>query len=290
MKIIYANEEIKKWSRSSKKEGKTIGFVPTMGALHEGHLSLIRNAKKRADLVVVSIFVNPTQFGPHEDFELYPRDTEKDLKALEAEQVDVVFIPDESSMYGDGYRTYIEVEHLTDKLCGASRPGHFRGVTTVVAKFFNLIQPNTAFFGRKDYQQLVVIRKMVEDLNMDLKIVGCPIIREHDGLALSSRNRYLSMEERNQGLLLSKTLKLISKMMQNQALSLLEVRDAAMNFLMKNSKDNFALEYLEWVNADNLERIEQLEGFQGTITIAMAAQVGKTRLIDNIQVEVEDHA
>ncbi|QRN86368.1 pantoate--beta-alanine ligase [Clostridia bacterium] len=290
MKIIYANEEIKKWSRSSKKEGKTIGFVPTMGALHEGHLSLIRNAKKRADLVVVSIFVNPTQFGPHEDFELYPRDTEKDLKALEAEQVDAVFIPDESSMYGEGYRTYIEVEHLTDKLCGASRPGHFRGVTTVVAKFFNLIQPNTAFFGRKDYQQLVVIRKMVEDLNMDLEIVGCPIIREHDGLALSSRNRYLSMEERNQGLLLSKTLKLISKMMQNQALSLLEVRDAAMNFLMKNSKDNFALEYLEWVNADNLERIEQLEGFQGTITIAMAAQVGKTRLIDNIQVEVEDHA
>ena len=198
----------------------------------------------------------------------------------------MVFIPDKQSLYPDGYRTYVDVEHLTDHLCGARRSGHFRGVTTVVCKLFNLVQPDKAFFGRKDYQQLVVLTKMVEDLNMDIEVIGCPIVREPDGIAMSSRNRYLSEEERAQGLLLSRTLKIVSEAMQDAHVSLYEVKKIALEYLEINSNKSFDLEYLEWVNAKDLERIEHLEGFKGIITVAMAARVGKTRLIDNTQVEV----
>lgn len=287
MRIIGDLDEIRKWSKRVKQEGKSIGFVPTMGALHEGHLSLVRKARKESELVVVSIFVNPTQFGPNEDFELYPRDRERDLMLLEAEQVDIVFLPDSQNMYGKGHQSYVEVEHLPNKLCGLGRPGHFRGVTTVVTKLFNLIQPDTAFFGLKDYQQFVIIRKMVEDLNMGIKIVGCPIVRESDGLALSSRNVFLNKEERKQGLLLSKTLELVNEVMKDPTLTLHEIKKVAQDYLRGKSNSSFKLEYLKWVNADDLEEIEQLEGFQGRVTLAIAARVGKTRLIDNLQVEVE---
>lgn len=288
MKIIHELKEMKEWSKSVKKDGQSLGFVPTMGSLHEGHLSLVREARKESDQVVVSIFVNPTQFGPNEDFDSYPRDTERDLALLAEENVDVVFIPDMQSIYPAGYRTYVEVEHLTGGLCGAGRPGHFKGVTTVVCKLFNLVMPDKAFFGRKDYQQLVVLTKMVEDLNMDTEVIGCPIVRERDGIAMSSRNMYLSDDERQQGLLLSGTLKLVKEYMQAFHMSLDEVKKAAMTYLSTYSNESFDLEYIEWVNAKDLEKIERLEGFVGTITVAMAARVGKTRLIDNIQVEVHN--
>jgi pantoate--beta-alanine ligase len=288
MKIIHELKDMKEWSKSGKKDGQSLGFVPTMGSLHEGHLSLVREAREESDLVVVSIFVNPTQFGPNEDFDSYPRDTEGDLALLAKENVDVVFIPDMQSIYPTGYRTYVEVELLTDGLCGAGRPGHFKGVTTVVCKLFNLVQPDKAFFGRKDYQQLIVLSKMVEDLNMDTEVIGCPIVRERDGIAMSSRNMYLSDDERQQGLLLSGTLKLVKEYMQAFHMSLDEVKKAAMTYLATYSNDSFELEYIEWVNGKDLEKIERLEGFVGTITVAMAARVGKTRLIDNIQVEVHN--
>ena len=288
MKIIHELKEMKEWSMSVRAEGKTLGFVPTMGALHEGHLSLVREAKKNTDVVVVSIFVNPAQFGPNEDFDRYPRDAGGDLKLLEREKADAVFLPDLMTIYPEGYRTYVEVEHLTDHLCGAGRPGHFRGVTTVVAKLFNLVRPDKAFFGRKDFQQLVVIAKMVEDLNMDTEVIGCPIVREQDGIAMSSRNRYLSEAERNQGLLLSKTLRMVRELMEDPHLSLDEVKKAALAFLEEKSNESFELEYIEWVNAKDLEVIEELEGFDGEITVAMAARVGRTRLIDNMQVEVHN--
>lgn len=207
MVVVKNIDEMKKICRELRKE-KTIGFVPTMGYLHEGHLSLVRRSKKENDITVVSIFVNPTQFGPNEDYNSYPRNLNRDASLLEKEDVDYVFIPEIEQMYPKDYSTYINEESLSRHLCGRSRPGHFRGVCTVVTKLFNIVKPNRAYFGQKDAQQFRVIRRMVRDLNMDVEVIECPIVREPDGLAMSSRNIYLSTEERNQALALNRSLKI----------------------------------------------------------------------------------
>jgi len=196
MRVIETISDLKAIIRTQKNLGRVIGLVPTMGYLHEGHLSLVNMSRQNNDYTVMSIFVNPTQFGPNEDFDRYPRDLERDLKLAEAAGVDVVFAPSVKEMYPDGYKTYVNVEGITEVLCGKSRPGHFRGVTTIVTKLFNIVEPHRAYFGQKDAQQVAVIKKMVKDLNMNVEIITCPIVREEDGLAMSSRNVYLSPEER----------------------------------------------------------------------------------------------
>ncbi len=214
MRVIKSPFEVKKISDNFRKEGKIIGFVPTMGYLHEGHLSLVRRSKKECDVTFVSIFVNPIQFGPNEDFERYPRDEKRDLELLSKEGVDYVFIPEVHDMYPADYSVYVDETELSKYLCGARRPGHFRGVCTVVTKLFNIVKPHKAYFGKKDYQQFRIIERMVRDLNMDVEIVPCPIIRETDGLAMSSRNVYLTPEERKDAVCLYKSLQLASKMIR----------------------------------------------------------------------------
>ncbi|HBF69599.1 MAG TPA: pantoate--beta-alanine ligase, partial [Thermotoga sp.] len=215
MKIIETIEEMKKFSEEMREKKKTIGFVPTMGYLHEGHLSLVRRARDENDVVVVSIFVNPTQFGPNEDYERYPRDFERDRKLLEKENVDCIFHPSVEEMYPPDFSTYVEETKLSKNLCGRSRPGHFRGVCTVVTKLFNIVKPHRAYFGQKDAQQFRVLRRMVRDLNMDVEMIECPIVREPDGLAMSSRNVYLSPEERQQALSLYQSLKIAENLYLN---------------------------------------------------------------------------
>ncbi len=211
IKIVDNVKDMQALSNRIKKEGRIISFVPTMGALHEGHLSLMRVAKEKGDFLVVSIFVNPTQFGPNEDFNKYTRDLEGDIKKIREIGVDVVFSPDVNEIYPEGFETYVEVQELQKPLCGQFRPGHFKGVTTVVLKLFNIIKPDIAVFGEKDYQQLLIIKKMVRDLHLEIEIIGMPIIREEDGLALSSRNAYLSHEDRTRALALSESLREIEK-------------------------------------------------------------------------------
>ncbi len=215
MKIIRAVKEMQEASEAFRKEGKKIGFVPTMGYLHEGHLALVRKARELADVVAASIFVNPRQFGPAEDLSRYPRDFERDRTLLEWERTDVLFFPDVPEMYPEGYSTYVEVEELQDRLCGLSRKGHFKGVATVVAKLFNAVKPHFAVFGQKDYQQLKVVERMVKDLNMDVEIVGHPTVREEGGLAMSSRNAYLSAGEREKALLIHASIKKVEELFRN---------------------------------------------------------------------------
>ncbi len=260
--------------------GQTIGFVPTMGALHEGHLSLMRRARGENDIVVSSVFVNPTQFGPSEDFKRYPRDLERDMALSEKVGVDVVFAPEPSDMYPEGYSTYVEVDRLTKTLCGASRPGHFRGVTTIVLKLFNIVRPRRAYFGKKDFQQLVVIRRMVEDLNLDVEVVGCPIVREPDGLAMSSRNAYLSEEERASALSLFRSFELAEKMIRDGERDARTVERAMREFIASHPHVR-EIDYVSAVDARTLELVDTLE--DGTV-IAVAAWVGKARLIDNYEV------
>jgi len=260
-----------------RKHGKSLGLVPTMGALHEGHLSLVRTAKARCDVVAVSIFVNPLQFGPNEDLGKYPRTYQRDVELLEKEGVDILFSPSPEEMYPAGAVTYVTVEGLSDKLCGKSRPGHFRGVTTVVAKLFHIVQPDCAFFGQKDAAQIAIIRRMVCDLNIPVEIVICPIVREPDGLAMSSRNAYLSPQDRKSALVLHAFLKQISSQFDQGE------RDAAA--LIAAGKKVFSLEpavcldYLEIVDPDTLNPVERLNG---PSLAAVAAYVGSTRLIDNV--------
>ena len=224
MEIIKEIEVMNKKAEEWRKNGKIIAFVPTMGYFHEGHLSLFRIARKKGDILVVSIFINPIQFGPTEDFKSYPRDLERDKSLAEKEKVDVLFVPSEKDMYPEGYQTFVEVTKLTNHLCGLSRPGHFKGVTTVVAKLFNIVKPHIAFFGFKDYQQYLVIKRMVKDLNFSIEIVGCPIVREPDGLAMSSRNTYLTPEQRKSALSLFKGLKLAQEMIdKGERLSLIHI-------------------------------------------------------------------
>ncbi len=260
----------------------SVGFVPTMGYLHEGHLSLVRRARSECQHVVVSIFVNPTQFGPGEDYQRYPRDEARDLALLEREGVDLVFVPSAAEMYPEGFATWVEVSGpLTERLEGASRPGHFRGVATVVLKLFNLVQPHRAYFGEKDAQQLRVVRRMVSDLNLPVEIVPCPTVREPDGLAMSSRNVYLSPEERTQALALSRALELARRLVREEGLrDAAELRRRLEDFLRRSP--GVALDYVSVAHPETLAELERIEG---PALVLLAARVGPARLIDNALIE-----
>ncbi len=276
--IIEVREQIKQW----KKEGLTIGFVPTMGFLHQGHESLIRQAAKENDRVVVSIFINPTQFGPSEDFAAYPRNLEKDQALCEKAGAFLVFNPLASEIYFENASTSVNVTDLSEGLCGAKRPVHFGGVCLVVSKLFNIITPDKAYFGEKDAQQLAVIKRMVRDLNYDIEIVGCPIIRETDGLAMSSRNTYLSSEERKAALVLSKSLNLAK-----EALIKGEKSQKNLFGIIKNiieAEPLARIDYIEIIDSETLKPIEELTS---NILLALAVYIGKTRLIDNFTWEVK---
>jgi pantoate--beta-alanine ligase len=288
LKIIRNINEMQKYSdsirRAARKTPHVIGFVPTMGYLHEGHLSLVKAAAKESTKVVVSIFVNPAQFGPNEDFSKYPRDEERDLSLLEEiKEVDCVFIPSADEMYPEGYATYLNVENeMTKVLCGLSRPGHFKGVTTVVAKLINAVKPDKMFLGHKDMQQVIILTKMMKDMNYDTGVVICPTAREKDGLALSSRNSYLSPEERNTAPALYKSLQMAESMAE------LGERDAAVivrEIKRKLKEEKVEIDYVEVVNPYTLEKTDRISG---EALIAAAIYVGKTRLIDNTIIRTND--
>ncbi|HEX5607506.1 MAG TPA: pantoate--beta-alanine ligase [Candidatus Binatia bacterium] len=276
MQIIETVSAMRDWSEREWRSGRRIAVVPTMGFLHEGHLSLVRDAKKHADRVVVSIFVNPTQFGPGEDFAAYPRDFERDCRLLEKEQIDIVFHPALGAMYPDGAETYVEVEKLSLPLCGAMRPGHFRGVATAVAKLFNMIRPDVAIFGKKDYQQLQVIRRMVRDLSMEVEIVGHPIVREPDGLAMSSRNAYLTPDERRAALCLCRSLCKAERLVRRGETSAQSLLSFVRAELAQEPLAN--LEYVKLCDPETLIDIETLDR---SALLALAVRFGKARLIDN---------
>lgn len=274
--ISKVRAAVKAW----KKEGLTVGFVPTMGYLHEGHKSLIDAARKENDRVVVSIFVNPMQFGPTEDLESYPRDLKKDSALCEAAGVDLIFHPEPEEMYADGFCSYVDMNGLTTELCGKTRPIHFRGVQTVVLKLFHIVTPDRAYFGQKDAQQLAVIRRMVKDLNVDTQIIGCPIIREADGLAKSSRNTYLSEKERQAALVLSRSLKAGKALVDAGETSAAAIKSAITAELEKEPLAK--IDYVDVVDFDTITPVETLDG---SILVAIAVYIGKTRLIDNFIVE-----
>lgn len=277
--VIRTITEMKESSYRAREEGKTIGLVPTMGYFHKGHLSLMERARKECGFVVVSLFVNPIQFGPQEDYHRYPRDEERDKKLAEEVGVDVLFIPSVEEMYPEGYSTYVEVIGLTEKLCGRFRPGHFRGVTTVVLKLFNIVNPHKAYFGEKDYQQLKVVERMTKDLNLDIQIVPCPIVREADGLAMSSRNVYLSPEERKSATIIYKSLTSAKEAFlkgERDARKLREIVESQ----LKNEKLINKIDYIEVVHPETLDELESV-GDEGAV-IAVALYIGKARLIDNI--------
>jgi pantoate--beta-alanine ligase len=277
MKICNTIGDMRAACSAAQRGGKRLGFVPTMGALHEGHMSLLRAAKASCDIVAASIFVNPTQFGPTEDLAKYPRSFERDRELLEKEGVELLFAPSVEEMYPAGAVTWVTVEGLSDKLDGRSRPGHFRGVTTIVAKLFHIVEPDAAFFGQKDAAQIAIIRRMVRDLNFPVEIVACPIVREADGLALSSRNAYLDEQQRKQALVLHQSLLRVKKSWEAGE------QDAAK--LVAAAREEFAqkksvrLDYFEIVDPDSLDPVESAA--QGAL-VAVAAFVGTTRLIDNI--------
>ena len=275
MKIVSTIEEVRAQVKEWKKEGQSIGFVPTMGYLHEGHMSLI-DAAVENDKVVVSIFVNPMQFGPTEDLASYPRDLEHDAKLCEEHGVDLIFHPTPEEMYGDQFYSYVDMDVLTKELCGLSRPVHFRGVCTVVTKLFNIVTPDRAYFGQKDAQQLAVIKRMVKDLNMPLTITGCPIIREADGLAKSSRNTYLSIEEREAALVLSRSIFLGKR----------DCKKILAAMTAEIEKEPLAkIDYVKIVDLDTMQQVEKID--RG-ILAAIAVYIGKTRLIDNFMYELEN--
>ncbi len=277
MKIICTVEEMRSWSRAQKRVGHTVAFVPTMGALHEGHLSLMREGKMRGDVLTISIYVNPTQFGPNEDLNKYPRTLEQDLEKASELGVDAAFVPTDDQIYPEGFKTYVNVEGITQTLCGASRPTHFKGVTTVVAKLFNIVEPDISIFGEKDYQQLVVIRKMVKDLNMSVEIVGCPIVREPDGLAMSSRNKYLSSDERSAALSISRSLRHADELVANG-----ETDARAVLSCVRETIDREKLVKIDYAKIVDAQTLEDLTKIDRPAVLALAAFVGNTRLIDNI--------
>ena len=276
-KIVDVRTKVNEW----KKQGLKVGLVPTMGYLHEGHKSLIERAVKENDRVVVSVFVNPIQFGPTEDLATYPRDLERDSALCEDAGANLIFHPEKEEMYFDYFCTYVDMDNLTKVLCGKTRPIHFRGVCTVVSKLFNIVKPDRAYFGQKDAQQLAVVKRMVRDLNIDIEIVGCPIIREEDGLAKSSRNTYLSKEERQAATILSKSLKAAKKAIEdgekdsNKIVQIIED--------MINTEKLAKIDYVETVNSLTMEHVDKIEG---SVLVAMAVYIGKTRLIDNFIYEV----
>ena len=277
MKVIETIGDMR--AERSRLSG-SIGFVPTMGYLHEGHLTLVRHARSENLSVVVSIFVNPTQFGPQEDFKTYPRDTERDLSLLEKEGVSIVFMPGAEEMYPEAFSTWVDVEKITERLEGNTRPGHFRGVATVVCKLFNVVQPQKAYFGQKDAQQLAVIRRMVSDLNMDLEIVAVPTVREPDGLAMSSRNTYLTKEERQAALCLWKSLCLARGHWENGE------RDASrLKQEMKALIEREPFATIDYISIDDPETLEELNTIGERALVSLAVRIGKTRLIDNTILE-----
>lgn len=279
MKIVSTVKEAKDQVREWKKQGLTVGFVPTMGYLHEGHLSLMKAAGEN-DRVVVSIFVNPMQFGPAEDLDSYPRDLERDAALCKEVGVDMIFHPEPEEMYDSHFCSYVDMNVLTEELCGLSRPVHFRGVCTVVNKLFHIVAPNRAYFGQKDAQQLAVIKRMVKDLNMDVEVKGCPIVREEDGLAKSSRNTYLSEEERQAALVLSKSIFLGQRMAQDG-----ETRASVILGAMRELIENEPLAKIDYVKMVDLLTMQQMESTEGGVLVAIAVYIGNTRLIDNFILE-----
>jgi pantoate--beta-alanine ligase len=277
MRVCPTIDEMRAASRMARHAGKSLGLVPTMGALHEGHLSLVRAAKAQCDLVAASIFVNPLQFGPNEDLAKYPRNFDRDSTLLQQEGVDLIFVPSVDEMYPERAVTYVSVEGLSDRLCGRSRPGHFRGVTTVVSKLFNIVEPDRAFFGQKDAAQSAIIRRMVRDLNFPVQIVVCPIVREPDGLAMSSRNAYLDGQQRKSALVLYRALMAVQ--------ARFDQGERLVPALVETGREIFAaepsarLDYLEVVDPESLEPVDDISR---PVLVAVAAFVGQTRLIDNI--------
>ena len=277
MRVCHSIDELRAASRTGRREGKSLGLVPTMGALHEGHLSLVRAAKAQCDLVVVSIFVNPLQFGPNEDLAKYPRNFDRDRDLLAKEGADFIFAPSVEEMYPPGAVTYVTVEGLSDKLCGGSRPGHFRGVTTVVSELFNIVEPGRAFFGQKDAAQSTIIRRMVRDLNIPVGVVVCPIVREPDGLAMSSRNAYLDAGQRKSALVLYRSLTAVQERFDQGERKAHELIDAGNQTLAHEPL--VRLDYFEIVDPETLDPVDDLS--RGGL-VAVAAFVGNVRLIDNI--------
>ncbi len=276
MQIVSTVEEVRKQVKKWREEGRSVGLVPTMGYLHEGHKSLIDKAVEQNDRVVVSVFVNPIQFGPNEDLATYPRDLERDAALCENAGANLIFHPEPENMYESDFCSFIDMDGLTKGLCGKTRPTHFRGVCTVVGKLFNIVEPDRAYFGQKDAQQLAVIRRMVRDLNFNLEVIGCPIIREDDGLAKSSRNTYLSKEERKAAVILHKGLLHGEELVKAGEKNVATVKQAITEII--ESEPLAKIDYVEIVNFDNIETIETIDG---SILAAVAVYIGKTRLIDN---------
>jgi len=279
--IFKTPSEMNAWSKAALRDGHAVGLVPTMGALHDGHRSLIERARTENDRIVVSVFVNPTQFGPNEDFHNYPRTFDKDLKVCAATNVDALFAPETKDMYGAHARTWVDVGGLSDTLCGLSRPGHFRGVCTVVAKLFNIVRPDRAYFGRKDAQQLRILQAMTRDLNFGIEIVPCDIVREKDGVALSSRNKHLSPEQRKQARSLSRALEHCRQRVaagERDAMKLVGEMTEAIQ-----KQPDAEIDYIQMVDADTLKELEKLKG---SVLVALAVNIGKTRLIDNMELNV----
>lgn len=283
MRIITKAKEMHDAVREEKSRGKIIGFVPTMGFLHEGHLSLVRESARQADVTVVSIYVNPAQFGPKEDFREYPRDIKRDTEILEAEGVDYIFSPDNEEIYPEGYKTYVEVHDLQDTLCGRSRPGHFRGVCTVVLKLFNIIEPDIAYFGQKDAQQAIILKRMAQDLNLEVEIEVLPIVREEDGLALSSRNTYLDQEERKAARVLSKTLEEAREMVKNGEQDSGKVINRMKEMIIQEPRAK--IDYVEIADMENLNPVAKIEK---EALAALAVFIGEVRLIDNTILKVKE--
>jgi pantoate--beta-alanine ligase len=284
VEIIASPTAMQRWSEDARRRGQTIAFVPTMGFLHEGHITLMREGRARATLLASSLFVNPTQFGPNEDFSRYPRNFDGDCELMRKVPVDVLFAPEPEVMFPPGSQTWVEATEVTQGLCGDHRPGHFRGVTTVVAKLFNIVKPHSAMFGEKDFQQLRAIQRMVVDLNFDLQIVPVATVREPDGLAMSSRNAYLSAEERRRALALSRALLAAREAAQSGARTTVQLANAARAIIERSP--GVEVEYLSAVDSETLEPIEQ---FDRPVVVAIAARVGKTRLIDNLVLTPSPH-
>jgi len=276
MKIINSIREMQAFSESVRNAGQKISFVPTMGYFHDGHLSLMREGRQLGNCLAISIYVNPTQFGPSEDFEKYPRDFERDKSLANSVGVDVIFYPEDKEMYPEFYQTYVDVENVTENLCGLSRPGHFRGVTTVCAKLFNIVKPHYAIFGKKDFQQLVAIKRMVLDLNMDLEVIGMPIVREVDGLAMSSRNVYLKKEERESALSLSRSLKIAKDMYDGGERDATSILGQVKKYIEGHPHAN--IDYAKICDTRTLKDVLRIEC---ECVLALAVKVNKTRLIDN---------
>ena len=283
MEIIRVPYIMQDSTKTNILRGKTTGFVPTMGALHEGHLSLVRRSKEQNEITVTSIFVNPIQFGPSEDFQKYPRDIEGDSEKLRQEGVDILFLPDISHIYPQGYLTHIEVEKVSQRLCGAFRPGHFRGVATIVAKLLNIVKPTRAYFGQKDYQQTVVIRQMVKDLDMDVHIITCPTKREKDGLAMSSRNAYLDGAQREAATVIYRCLAETSELIKSGIIKISETKE----FMQKQLLREPAVSRIDYAGVYDPLSLDELSELKDEVLLAVALKIGETRLIDNMLVTMK---